>query len=91
MMREGVDDCLPQPLSVHDVSDALATARRKLRRQRGGDRPQGQVVGFMRAKGGMGASTLALNTALANLSPALGQVLHTPGARVRDLLAALSG
>ena len=64
LMRHGIDDCLPQPLVVHEVADAVTAARRKLRRQHGGERPAGKVIGVMRAKGGAGASTLAVNLAM---------------------------
>jgi pilus assembly protein CpaE len=63
LMRQGVDDCLPQPLSTSEIVDAIATARGKLR-QGQGQRGTGKAIGVLRAKGGMGASTVALNLAL---------------------------
>jgi pilus assembly protein CpaE len=70
LMREGVDDCLPQPLAPQDVADAVTAALRKLRRRTGSERPPGKIIGVMRAKGGAGASTLALNLALHLRRPA---------------------
>jgi pilus assembly protein CpaE len=63
LMRQGVDDCLPQPLATGEVVDAIATARRKLRQSQG-QRGTGKAIGVLRAKGGMGASLIALNLAL---------------------------
>jgi pilus assembly protein CpaE len=59
-----VDDFIPQPFELADMRDAIATARAKLQRARA-NRKSGQVICVTRAKGGMGASTLAAHLALA--------------------------
>ncbi|HEX6114871.1 MAG TPA: AAA family ATPase [Geminicoccaceae bacterium] len=64
LIRQGVDDFIPQPFELPDMQDALATARAKLQKARAG-RQSGQVISVTRAKGGMGASTLAAHLALA--------------------------
>jgi pilus assembly protein CpaE len=64
LIRQGVDDFIPQPFELPDMEDAIATARAKLQQARAG-RPSGQVITVTRAKGGMGASTLAAHLALA--------------------------
>ena len=64
LIRQGVDDFIPQPFELSDMRDAIATARAKLQRERA-DRRSGQVISVTRAKGGMGASTLAAHLALA--------------------------
>jgi pilus assembly protein CpaE len=64
LIRQGVDDFIPQPFDVSDMRDAIATARAKLQRARA-NRKSGEVISVTRAKGGMGASTLAAHLALA--------------------------
>jgi pilus assembly protein CpaE len=64
LIRQGVDDFIPQPFELSDIRDAIATARAKLQRARA-NRKSGQVISVTRAKGGMGASTLAAHLALA--------------------------
>jgi pilus assembly protein CpaE len=64
LIRQGVDDFIPQPFELPDMRDAITTARAKLQRARGNRKP-GQVIAVTRAKGGMGASTLAAHLALA--------------------------
>jgi pilus assembly protein CpaE len=64
LIRQGVDDFIPQPFELSDMRDAIATARAKLQRARA-NRKSGQVISVTRAKGGMGASTLAAHLALA--------------------------
>jgi pilus assembly protein CpaE len=72
LIRQGIDDFVPQPVRAQDVADALDDAARRLHRLRHGGRPRGKVLGFIHAKGGVGATTLALHTAL---------VLQRPPAR----------
>ena len=55
---------IPQPFEHADLLDAIATARVKLRQARM-DGKLGKVIAVSRAKGGMGASTLAAHIALA--------------------------
>ena len=64
LIRQGVDDFIPQPFELADMRDALTAARAKLQRARAG-RKSGKVIAVTRAKGGMGASTLAAHLALA--------------------------
>jgi pilus assembly protein CpaE len=64
LIRQGVDDFIPQPFEPADILDAIATARAKLQRARVHDK-SGSVISVTRAKGGMGASTLAAHIALA--------------------------
>jgi pilus assembly protein CpaE len=64
LIRQGIDDFVPQPFELPDMRDAIATARAKLQRARA-NRKSGQVISVTRAKGGMGASTLAAHLALA--------------------------
>jgi Flp pilus assembly CpaE family ATPase len=64
LIRQGVDDFIPQPFELADMRDALTTARAKLQRARA-NRKSGKVISVTRAKGGVGASTLAAHLALA--------------------------
>ena len=64
LIRQGVDDFIPQPFELADVREAIANARVKIQRARA-DRQSGKVISVTRAKGGMGASTLAAHLALA--------------------------
>jgi pilus assembly protein CpaE len=64
LIRQGVDDFIPQPFELADLVDAIAAARVKLRQTRM-DGKRGKVIAVSRAKGGMGASTIASHIALA--------------------------
>ena len=64
LIRQGVDDFIPQPFELSDLLEAIAAARVKLRQARM-DGKLGKVIAVSRAKGGMGASTLAAHIALA--------------------------
>ncbi len=68
LIRQGIDDFVPQPLDQHSLLDAIDVAKRKARQNRGGS-SRGQVVTVARAKGGMGATTLAVNLALNLIDP----------------------
>lgn len=63
LLREGIDDFLPQPLARDDLAEALAVARQKLSRRGTKDDRRGRVLTFIKASGGMGATTLAVNSA----------------------------
>lgn len=67
MLREGVDDFLPQPLSEADLLDALNTFKGKSKQQAGGK--QGKILSFIQASGGMGATAIAVHTALGLAKP----------------------
>ena len=64
LVRQGVDDFVPQPIARDDLLEALNNTRTKLRQSRGNG-GLGKVIAVSRAKGGMGASTLAAHIALA--------------------------
>lgn len=69
LVRQGIDDFIPQPLDQHSLLDAIDVAKRKVRQNRGGGPSGGQVITVGRAKGGMGATTLAVNLALSLIEP----------------------
>ena len=74
LLREGVVDCVPQPLSEADVIDGIrAVITRTNRRQPGKD---GMVFSFIQASGGMGSTSLAVHTALS---------LGTPNGKVPEV------
>lgn len=64
LIRQGVDDFVPQPIAKDDLVEAVRSARTKLRQARG-SAGLGKVIAVSRAKGGMGASTMATHIALA--------------------------
>jgi pilus assembly protein CpaE len=64
LLRDGIDDFIPQPLNGSEVWDALRTAIAKHNRVAHQEKAAGgSVISFLRASGGMGATTLAINTA----------------------------
>lgn len=63
LLRDGVDDYVPQPFTREDVAEALAMAVRKLHRRRAERAARGRILTFVKASGGMGATSLAVNTA----------------------------
>lgn len=69
-MRAGVNECIPEPVAAKTLEDAV---RRVL--TNAPPQPAGQVFAFVGAKGGVGATTLAVNTAAALGRNAQGQVL----------------
>ena len=77
LLRDGVDDYVPQPFAKEDVVEALAMALRKLHRRRAAHTGQGRIFSFIKASGGMGATSLADNTA-----SALSQLRRTQRASV---------
>lgn len=64
MMRAGVKDIFPQPLQVQEimteVSHAVTAKRERVKAAKGA---KGGVTAFINAKGGSGATTLAVNVA----------------------------
>ena len=68
LIRQGIDDFVPQPLDQHSLLDAIEVAKRKARQNRGGA-STGQIITVARAKGGLGATTLAVNLALSLIDP----------------------
>jgi pilus assembly protein CpaE len=67
-MRAGVNECIAEPLSPKSLEDAV---RRVL--TNAAPQPAGQIFAFIGAKGGVGCSTLAVNTAAT-----LGRIAHDP-------------
>lgn len=65
LIRDGIDDFLPQPLSAADVCDTLQAIRGRLRNGDDREESKGSIISFVRAAGGMGATTLAVHTACA--------------------------
>ena len=59
-MRAGVSECLPEPLTREMIDEALRSVVVGNQAE-----PAGQVFAFVGAKGGVGTSTLAVNTAAA--------------------------
>ena len=57
-MRAGVTECVAEPLSAKALDEAVRRVLTNVLPQ-----PSGQVFAFIGAKGGVGASTLAVNTA----------------------------
>ncbi|NJO37375.1 MAG: AAA family ATPase [Rhizobiales bacterium] len=69
LVRQGIDDFVPQPLDQQSLLEAIDVAKRKIRQNRSGGPSAGQVITVGRAKGGMGATTLAVNLALSLIQP----------------------
>ena len=68
LVQAGVDDVIPHPVKMDDISEAIEVCHKHIAsRTLGPGNSEGHVIGFMRGRGGAGASTLALNTALALL------------------------
>ena len=66
LLRDGIADFIPQPVTAPEVLEALRSALGKHRPvQQRPPSARGSVVTFMRASGGMGATTLAINAACA--------------------------
>jgi pilus assembly protein CpaE len=63
LIRQGIDDFIPQPATAQDILEAVEAARVRLRRWRQSD-SMGKVLTVTRAHGGMGATTLATHLAL---------------------------
>jgi pilus assembly protein CpaE len=102
-MRAGAADCLLKEES-HAINRAICSAVEFVRRQSGSrnsigfaSRPEGGTISFIGAKGGVGATTVALNVAsvlardnnviLAELRPAFGTLLPylKPFGQVRNI------
>jgi pilus assembly protein CpaE len=59
-MRAGIKECLPEPITPQAIDEAVRRLVVGEQRERAG-----QVVAFVGAKGGVGTTTLAVNTAAA--------------------------
>ena len=65
LMRLGIVDFVPQPITRADVTGALETALAKIPHKTGSSSGQtGNIVSFIRSCGGAGATTLAIQTAI---------------------------
>lgn len=62
-MRAGANEYLVQPLKRSDFRDAMARLERAPRRASSGESKLGKVYTFLGTKGGVGATTLAVNFA----------------------------
>lgn len=63
LMRVGVVDFIPQPITQHDLVSAVQVAVQKEKRGDGPSRPQ--VITFIKGGGGVGATTLAVQSGCA--------------------------
>ena len=72
LMRLGVSDYLPRPIDAEELAEALETASGKLAEAGIGAESGGKVLTFLRASGGSGATTLAVETAAQIASPPKG-------------------
>lgn len=66
LMRLGIVDFVPQPITRADVTGAMESALAKVARKTVGQKaPSGTTISFVRSCGGAGATTLAIQTAIA--------------------------
>jgi len=63
LMRLGLADFVPQPIVGDDLTNSIAVARRLIARKGPGYDSGGRVIAFLRSAGGMGATTLAVQSA----------------------------
>jgi pilus assembly protein CpaE len=64
LMRLGLADFVPQPIIEQDLVNSITVARRNFKRgAHPGYQGGGKIIGVIRASGGMGATTLAVNAA----------------------------
>jgi pilus assembly protein CpaE len=59
-MRAGVTECVPEPLNVQAIDEAVRRVLTHAQAER-----NGQIFAFVGAKGGVGTTTIAVNTAAA--------------------------
>lgn len=63
-MRAGVSEYLPMPVEPRQMEEALRRVARKLGRGPSSPNGKGQIIAFVGAKGGTGATTTAVNAAV---------------------------
>lgn len=63
LMQMGVTDFVPRPVSRKDLAKALETAFTRISQRNGEPSPEGKIISFMKASGGVGATTLAIEAA----------------------------
>lgn len=89
-MRAGVCDFIRRPLSTSDLSRLVNQQdSRKLGSPSAGNKPLGRVVSFISNKGGVGKSTLAINSAVAIARRGKQSVLLIDGSIQMGVAAAL--
>lgn len=64
-LRSGMIECLSIPFEQDGVSELIRTAEQNLEKAPLDNFPRGKVISFLPSKPGVGASTVAMNTALA--------------------------
>jgi pilus assembly protein CpaE len=74
-LRSGMLDCLSLPLEASQVNEALDAAEKNLEGAPEELPHRGKVISFLPAKPGVGASTTAMNTALAMARRSRGRIL----------------
>jgi pilus assembly protein CpaE len=65
LMRLGLADFIPQPISREDLLNSIAVVHRTTQTAAPREVRTGKVVSFLRASGGVGSTTVAIHTALA--------------------------
>jgi pilus assembly protein CpaE len=60
LMRLGVVDVVPQPVMANDLGTAIEYAARSRSKGDGGDSGRGKIISVLKAGGGVGATTLAV-------------------------------
>lgn len=75
LLRDGVDDFLPQPLNRADLQEAFQAAIERIRQRRSSRGATGRILTFAKAAGGMGATTLAVNAAYSLMQRKKGQAV----------------
>ncbi len=65
IMQVGIREFLPMPLTHDDLEAAISRVWQTKKRQSSGDRPQGKLIVVTGHKGGAGATTVAVNLAVA--------------------------
>mgnify|MGYP003393775273 CR=1 FL=1 len=82
LMRMGIPDFLPQPISREDLVAALDAAGRRNRSERKSSLRNRKIISFIKPCGGIGATSLAVQAAC---SLAAGERAKTGGVAILDL------
>jgi pilus assembly protein CpaE len=67
LMRLGLADFIPQPISREDLLNSIAVVHRTTQTAAPREVRTGKIVSFLRASGGVGSTTVAIHTALSLL------------------------
>ncbi len=62
LMRLGVVDVVPQPVTANDLSTAIEFAMRTRQRSDDGESGRGKIISFLKAGGGVGSTTLIVQS-----------------------------